>query len=188
MAKQKTATRGKASVAIDETVIPSDKVLKAIAQLVTKQLALQDALQKKEEEYNVIVKALRTVQEDLLPSLMDEAGLKTITLSDGHSVKVSPDLSVSIPKDNKESCYAWLKDHGAEGIIKSDVSLTFDRGELKEAEVCIKALKKLGYDASVREVVHASTLKATLKEFMAKAVDVPLQLFGAQAYSKAIIK
>jgi hypothetical protein len=41
---------------------------------------------------------------------------------------------------------------------------------------------------SDKEGVHAQTLKAFIKEQMAKGVDVPLELFGAYPYSKAVIK
>lgn len=187
MARQKTATRGKSTPKLSAE-LPTDETLKAIATLVTRQLELQSALEKKEEEYNVLVKQLRVVQEDLLPSLMQEVGLKTITLSDGHSVKITGDISVSVTQDRKEACYAWLKDQGAEAIIKKEVTLTFDRGEIEEFNKCTGALSRFGYTPSVKESIHAATLKATLKEFMAKAVDVPLSLFGAVEYSKAVIK
>ena len=95
---------------------------------------------------------------------------------------------MSVPAEKKRDAYAWLRESGFGDLIKNTVAIDFGRGEDDNAEALKEYCQEHGMTYSDKEGVHAQTLKAFIKEQMAKGVDVPLELFGAYPYSKAVIK
>lgn len=136
------------------------------------------------EEALKVLKAdkLRTEREDL-PDLMREFGLSELKLADGSKVTASDDVTCGIPEAMRERAWAWLKEKGYDGIIKTDVVRTFGRGEESEAAALAEEI-----GAECRRNVHSATLKAFVKERMAAGEAVPFDVFGVFAFAVAKVK
>lgn len=122
----------------------------------------------------------RVLREETIPSAMQELGLERLTLDTGQTVTVKQDVYASIPNDNKPAAYSWLEDHGYGGLVKTEVSVQYGKGELEDAKLMASWLVDKGVNPSLTQNVHAQTLKAFLREQLAGGYDVPLELFGAR--------
>lgn len=172
----------------DLEISVSNNALKQIANLAKRQQEAERAVVLKEAELKQAEAELRTIQEDLLPTAMFEAGMKAFTLDNGAKITIKDDVAVSVPADKKRDAYAWLRNNNFGDLIKNTVAVDFGRGQDDSAEALKEYCLERGIDYSDKEGVHAQTLKAFIKEQMAKGVDIPLELFGAYPYSKAVIK
>ena len=67
---------------------------------------------------------------------MDEAGMEKTTITGAGSFKTDVQLNVSIPADNKDEAFQWLRDNGMEPLIKLNVNAaslkSAMRGHLEE--------------------------------------------------------
>lgn len=122
----------------------------------------------------------RIVREETIPSAMQELGISSITLDTGEKLKVEQEVYASIPAANKNAAYAWLDDNGFGGLIKILVDAQFGKGEQEAATALMQELQERGLQVTAEQSVHASTLKAFLKEQLSKGANVPLDLFGAR--------
>ena len=166
----------------------SDSAVKQIANLAKMQLELQRKVEVAEQALKDAESELRRVAEDLLPTAMAEAGMKSFTLDNGSKITVKDDLAASIPKDRTGEAYHWLRENGFGDIIKNTVSVDFNKEEDTQAAELLKYCHEHMFPATNKQSVHSATLKAFLKEQMAIGVDIPLELFGAYPFQKAVIK
>lgn len=120
----------------------------------------------------------RSLKEEVLPLAMEEIGLKSFTLDSGETISVSEEITASIPAPKREDAYLWLKDKGFGGLIKTQVTASFDKGGLDEAVALSGALRQQGLSTSLVQSVHHSTLKAFVKEQLKSSEDFPMDLFG----------
>lgn len=128
------------------------------------------------------------IEREDLPELMREFGISKIRLESGVSVEVIDDLSCSISEANKSAAYDWLRSFNFDGIIKTQLSLAFDRGENQTAlQIADQMAKTFHMRPSIDEKIHPQTLKAFLKERMADGDSLPNELFGIFNFSKAKI-
>lgn len=166
----------------------SDNAVKQIANLAKQQVDLEKQVAQAEELLKAKQEELRRIAEDLLPTAMAEAGMKSFTLENGTKILIKDDIAASIPKDKTGEAYGWLRENGFGDIIKNTVSVDFGKEEDQQAKELLEYCYDKMYPATNKQSVHASTLKAFLKEQMALGKDIPLELFGAFPYSKAVIK
>lgn len=147
----------------------------------------------------------RFMREETLPGMMQELGVEKMTLTDGNEITVKPEVYCSITEYNRSAAFAWLESNEGGGIIKTQVSVPFGKGELQQAiELVEKLNEQLGVDtATIDRAVHPQTLKAFLKERLAdpkgeddftpeeRAVGkgpLPLETFSARYVQTAKIK
>lgn len=166
----------------------SDNAIRQIANLAKMQLDLQQQVESIETTLEETNKELRRVQEDLLPTAMAEAGMKSFVLANGAKITIKDDIAASIPKDRTYEAYTWLRENGYGDIIKNTVSVDFGKEEDIVAQRLMSFCESNGMHPNNKQAVHAQTLKAFLKDLMANGIDVPLEMFGAYPYSKAVIK
>jgi len=137
----------------------------------------------KDEKQNL----LKLTDEDL-PSTMADLGLSKFSLDDGSTVEVKPTYGASILVKDRPAAYDWLRDNGFDDIIKNIVSCQFGRGEDDQASAFHAFASQQGYPTSQNESIHASTLKAFVKERIETGEDFPHTLFGAYVGQRAIIR
>lgn len=133
-----------------------------------------------EEELANAKRRAANLSEETIPSMMQELGITSLDLETGQRITIRPDVYASIPADRREEAFQWLASNGFGGLIKVDVEASFGRAEREEAIKLLAELKERGLNVSFEQGVHAQTLKAFLREQLAKAADVPLDLFGAK--------
>ena len=166
----------------------SNDALQQIATLANTQLLLEKNIAAMEEQLKQTNELLRKVQEIDLPNAMAEAGMKAFTLNNGAKITIKDDVAVSIPKDQKYQAYQWLRDNGFGDVIKHNVVVEFGKEDDDAAIRLMQYCEKQGKHAEDQQSVHSQTLKALVKEQLAKGKEIPLDLFGAYPYSKAVIK
>lgn len=169
----------------------ADAELALVSSLAQLQMDRELEVARAEDALRTAKDALRQISEVDLPEAMREVGIKTFTTTDGLTIKVKPEVQVSIAIANREAAYQWLIDHGFEGLLKLDVKVHFDRGDRNSANKLADQLRKKGIEVNVEQSVHSQTLKAFVKERIADTeteVEFPLELFGAWPYTVAVVK
>lgn len=131
--------------------------------------------------------ALRRIEEDELTSLLDEIGTKDFILPGGSKINIDNMLTASIIAQNKDDAYAWLREKKID-IVKNVLEIKFNKGEDNLVGDLTSKAEELGLAYEKKESVHASTLKATVKEQMKKNVTFPSNLFDIRTFRKVDTK
>lgn len=166
----------------------SNPALDEIVALAEQQRELERLVEEGEAALKKLKAQLRAVQEESLPLVMIEARMQEFTLQDGYKVKIKEDFSVGIPAARRDEAFSWLEEKGYGGLIKTEVTAEFGKGELDKAKKLIAILVKQNYTCGLHRDVHWQTLKAFINESVRENRAVPLDLFGATPVTKAEIK
>lgn len=126
---------------------------------------------------------LRRIETEDLPELMREVGMKSVTVEDGSVIDLVEEVECSISEARRTEAHKWLIENGFGGLIKTEVVVTFGRGEHDAAVACAKQV-----GGTTVERVHPSTLKSFVKEQLAAGKAVPFETFGVYPYTKARLK
>ena len=140
-----------------------------------------------EDELATAKADVRRVEQEDLPDLMAELGLETFRLKSGEVIEVRQEVEAAITEERRAAAHSWLVDRGFGGLIKTEVVVTFGRGEHDEAEDFANEVAEQGRTPAVVERVHPSTLKSFVKEQMAAGQAVPFDLFGVRPFNKVKI-
>tara|TARA_E500000318_G_scaffold61475_2_gene57051 strand:- start:2262 stop:2822 length:561 start_codon:yes stop_codon:yes gene_type:complete len=163
------------------------EVGKSLSQLVKQVTQLDKKIDDWEGQIKILKDQRKRITHDRIPSLMDEMGVEKIEV-EGASVSCKPVVHASIPVPRKEEAFAWLRENGLDGIIKNDVVVTFGKGEDNIAGNLVGQLQEKGFDPKTKTHIHASTLKAFVKERVTAGKHIDLDMFGAFVSSAAEIK
>jgi hypothetical protein len=166
----------------------TDTELKVISNLAERQLFLQNRLAELNSQVKQTEEELRRIQESELPDSMFTVGIAEFKLANGMKITIKDDVFASIRKDYIVDAVDWLNDNGLGDIVKDKVEISFGRGDAWKAQDIIELCKKNGYDASETLSVHPQTLKAAVKEQMAKGIEFPERYFSVFPFKKAVIK
>jgi len=174
--------------------IPVDKEAEASLENLVKNAEemaeLKGTIESIEGTLSELTKQYNYISQEVIPNMLDELGLKTFELKDGSKITVKDFMSGSLPKDEEKFAQAidWLKDNDLEGILKTDVSMKFGKGEDNFAKNAIELLKENGYEPDSKYGVHPQTLYSSLRELIKNDVSVPFEMLGIYAGKKADIK
>lgn len=146
-------------------------------------LAMEEALKSKKAE-------LEGIETKRLPDAMAAVGMKEFMLTDGSKITIKKDYHASIPKARKIEAHTWLRDNEFGALVKNELTIEFGKGQDEEAADAYATLKAEYPDQPVTlaESVHASTLKALVKEQFESGSPLPEDLFGIHIIDRAIIK
>lgn len=145
-------------------------------------IAKRKEVESLEQQLSLAKSDLQRIEQDDLPDLMMELELTTFTLSNGAKVEVQQDVQCGITEERRRAAHAWLIDNEFGGLIKTEVSVAFDRGHYDEAQ---RVADEIG--GAVKETVHPSTLKSFIKERLAAGTPLPFELFGIRPFNKVKI-
>ena len=120
----------------------------------------------------------RRLSEEVIPTLMQQAGVSSIKLEDGSSVTVSPYYYARIPEDKKHEAFNWLRDNNFGDLIKNNVSVSFGKGEDSDAVKLKATLEKQGLVVDQKQDIHWQTLRGFVREQMEKNHNIPSEMFG----------
>jgi len=178
-----------AELAAEEKQVPNDQ-LKRITAMAEQLLAAQDEVKRLTDALaNAKADQNRLEQEDL-PELMREVGLKSFKLEDGREIELVDEVSCAITEANHSAAMKWLEDHKFGGLIKTNILFSFGRDQRDQAIKLAKEFQdearklELAIDSVVKEGVYAATLKSFVKEQMAKGENLPADIFSIHPYSK----
>jgi hypothetical protein len=131
------------------------------------------------KETNISIYKLETVE---LPDLFDEVGINSITLPPdgnlpGYKADAGPyykaNISADWDNDKRIESFQYLESIGFPDLIKTVITVPFNREMRGEAVKLLEELRSRGYNPLVTENVHPMTLTAWLKEQVEKRHFLP---------------
>lgn len=167
-----------------------DNSMAVLYTLAERQLKAEGDVARAEDELKKAQERLASVQEHELPEEMERLGMKEFTLQNGLSVSVRTILRASVAGDRMPAAIKWLRENGAESLIKRDVTVSFGKGEDKKATELIKRLMRSvrKYAVGDEESVNTATLKSYVQEKLTEGYNIPLELLGAYQQKQSVIE
>lgn len=172
----------------DTVAVPMGTELTELSDLAQRQLFLEGRVSEIEHMLDETKEQLRMVQEVHIPETMAAIGMKEFKLANGYKLSIKEDVFASIRKDFTNQAVQWLDNKGLGDIVKDEVSVKFGRGEFDNVESLIEYCNSHNMNATEKLSVHPQTLKATVKEQLAKGIEFPEEFFSVGPVRKAIIK
>jgi len=151
------------------------------------QLELQLHVEELEAELKEQKERLRVQSQEIVPNMMMESGLEELTLTGGYKLSIKDEVYAKLP-ENPLAAFEWLRTHNMDGVIKTQVSVDFGKGEDEEANKVLNALAEMGIFAKTKSTIHPQTLKALLREQISLGSGVPLESFGATVVKTTVIR
>ena len=140
---------------------------------------LDKTIEELEETIKEFKRERAIVSEETIPQQMQELGISDTTMADGSKITIKEGFHCRIPKDKIEEAHAYLRQEDLGDIIKNQVSTSFGTGEDNMAgDLAGYIQENYGITPDVKESVHPSTLKATLKKRHEEGLSDPDDLFG----------
>ena len=167
---------------------PGDARLAGVSKLVNDAFQLEVSIKDMEGKLKELQEQHGKLVMTEIPDAMKELGLEKFSTSSGLDVEIKNEVAAQISEANKPEAFAWLRKNKLDDIIKGQVIVTFGRGEDKKRVALLEALAKKGYPVESKESIHASTLKAFVKEQRERGVKIPEKPFGIYDYKLAKIK
>ena len=99
--------------------------------LATRMRAIQARMDDMDIEWKALTKELDEIRLKLIPDLMNEEGIRTVTFDGIGRVQLAADLYVSII-GNKEETYEWMKDNGYGGVVVEYIHPSTLKATIKE--------------------------------------------------------
>lgn len=164
----------------EKTPPPSD-ALARLSELARQQRDLEEEIERKTEELKELSAEHRTLSWETIPKIMSELGLETVKTASGLTIKLKEDLRVSMPRDRADRGCEWLEQNGCADVVKRAFTILFGVGDEAWARKFESDLRRRKRQLVVDRTkqVHASTLKATIRQLLEEGVNVPMELFGA---------
>jgi len=164
------------------------KEMDSVAELAQQQVELQNEIDDAETEVKKLKKKLYTLSTDIIPTRMAALGISGFTMDTGEALEIIDQVTASISAAKKEKAHKWLVNKGHGDIIKHTVTAKFSKGEEKKAKALTALMEKRDLNYDVKQAVHAQTLKAFVREQLAKGNDVDMELLGVFEYKLCKIK
>lgn len=162
-------------------------ILAELSKAAEEQVEAELKVEEIEEQLKAAKKELNDIAEKRIPELMERADMESVTTASGKKVVVAETLRASIPKARRGEAYRWLDESGNGSIIKRKVQAQFAKNEEAEAQALLERLREVFPLAEIEESVHASTLKAFVKERLENGEEVDADLFGVFVQKRAKI-
>jgi hypothetical protein len=151
------------------------------------QTHLEDLVSELEEQLKQAKDKLCLQSTMILPNMMAEVGLESFTLPGGRKISIENKVYAKLPADTYNA-FSWLREHGMDGVIKTQVVLDFGTGEDDKVHAAQDALMAMGLVPMVKSTIHHMTLKALVKEQLEKGTGIPLDDFGAGTIRTSVVK
>lgn len=166
----------------------AEEGLSVVSKLAQHQLELQAEINDLEESLKQVKEKLTKVSTVLLPEAMEQYGMEEFKLTSGEKIKIDPVIGATISKANQTQAFKWLEDNGLSDIIKTAVTVELTHSEGEKIKELQNILNEKGFIIKTKTAVHASTLKATVKELIEKKASFPKPLFSVYEGKTAKIK
>ncbi len=123
-----------------------------------------------------------------LPQIMRRYKMPKFELDDGTEISVQAVTAAHISEENRAAAHQWLRDNGFEDIIKTNVNLSFGKGEAETVATLTKKLEELGYSFTNQDAVNYQTLQAFVREQVKAGKSPPVDIFGIFSGDKAKVE
>lgn len=126
------------------------------------------------------------IQRNVIPDYMAEIGMEEFTAA-GMKIKIDTVLSVKPKADARPRVLEEVEKLGAGALIKSTVSVAFNRNENDKARSFITDLQEKGLQPKQDRKIEPQTLKKFVKDRLEKGESVDMELFGVSRFARAQI-
>lgn len=158
-------------------------------------IALGEAMLRAEQEVVAAEQVLaeakeryRRIEQGDLPDLLVELGLPMFKLSDGSTFELVEDVTCGISEERRPAAHRWIREHGFEGLIKTELKTTFNPDQLDAADALEQDIRDKGMLPERKETIHAARLKSFVKERLAAGDQIPFETFGINPFNKVKYK
>ena len=172
----------------ESTVKVDTAMTEDIATSCNKLIETQNEIAKAEEQLKKLKETEREYSEQTIPNLMQQAGVRTLKLTDGTSIEIKPYYSASISKAKEKEAFEWMRQNGFGDLIKNKVELQFGKAQDELAKKLVEELKSKGHNVSQKMKIEPMTLKALIREQIEEGHEVPADLLGVYVGNKTTIK
>jgi hypothetical protein len=178
--------------------------LKYITEAISKMISLESEIKVQEGKLKDLKAKHFEYETDKIPSLMNELGLRKLSLETGHEIEIRPIIKASLPSagaiqkakgDRRAELEAKLEDgldyirsKGGESLIKHHLSLEFSRGSEEIVRQFIDKAQANDIPLKNQETVLPQTLSKFVEELICKGEDVPEDTLGVFSGQKANVK
>lgn len=149
---------------------------------------VEDNIRRLESELERSQESRKTLERQVIPDMMAEAGIKSFTLEDGSTIKLTVLAEGSLPKDPtaRAAAIEWLVANGYADLIENKVTSSWARGERDAAQTEYQRLVARG-DAkvSIDEGIHFKVLGARMRDRVVAGLPTPLTDLGITVFQRA---
>lgn len=171
----------------NETPEQTEATLESLVKYANEMKSLEKEIADIERELAERNGRLNKISGVIIPDVMDRLGMEEFKLSDGSKVLVKTDIKCGLSEERKPAGFAWLRENDYGGIIKTDVSLAFGKGEEQQAKEAVDVLSAAGFNAQIGDSVHHATLKSFVKERIEAGDNIPIDVFGVYEFKQTKI-
>lgn len=168
---------------------PRDIQMSELTQLAKDLEDIEATISEAELKLSTLKQTRKTIAEEHLPQLMEQAGIETLKLTSGKKISVHDFVDARI-KD-PDIAFNWLRETNNESIIKNQLTVTLSRGEDAKAQEIVNKLKReYDIDTDQKITVHNMTLKSFCKDALDNpelAETLPKEAFGIYQGKRAKI-
>jgi hypothetical protein len=115
----------------------------------------------------------RRLEWEVLPALMDSAGVQLLGLDNEDNIVREEDIFASISEKNLPKAVAWLDKNDLSSLVKTQFVIPIDKGDIKTRDRIAKGLEKAKIEYALKTDIHSQTLKAFVKESVANGRKLP---------------
>ncbi len=169
-------------------IVPKDAALGRVQSLVQAQLDLEDRIRALEAELKQSKEDLVHVQENELPSALQEYGMTDIIMKDGSRISIRQEYYATIKEEYRAAAFDWLINNGHADLIKHDITTSFTKGQDDEAREVMELLQDNNVDFVDKKHVHPQTLRAFVREQVEDGKPIPLETFSVHVRQVAKIQ
>jgi len=167
--------------------LPGDRSLDALSSIADSIVSADQTVKNLEKQLKEAKQKLLKLTDEDLPSKMQEIGMTNFTLQDGSKVEIKEIYGARISKDNEAAAFDWLRSRGEGDIIKNTVTVRFGKEKDNEAQALVEELRSKAWEPEQKQEVHASTLKAWVKERVEQGKELDMDLFSVWVGQRATI-
>jgi hypothetical protein len=159
----------------------SDEQMTSIAQLMVDEDSLARSLETQEALAEDLRRRLHELRTKALPEAMLAAGVDRFRCAEtGTEARIAFECSGALGEDpaERDRKLDLLIANGADEIVKTEVTATFNKDEFQKAMALLGELQRRGLPTIIKRNIHPMTLKAWVKERMEEGADLPLDDIG----------
>lgn len=152
----------------------NNETLNSLIVLAEEAIALENQMADLAELQTRLSSRANELKTKTIPDKMAEIGLSDFSLPSGHNLKVEDFVAGTLPKDPVEraQAIAAIESWGAGDVIRTQITIAFDREEHDEAVYLYRKLSHEGIDAELASSVHPQTYLALIRERLAAGEPV----------------
>lgn len=166
------------------TDFPQGDQLSTLSELARRLYDAEAQVLRLQAELKRAVRVRDAIQFNEIPEYLNEVGIREFA-TDDVKVSVEDQLLVQPRAENRPLVLLELEKLGAGTLIKSTVTVAFDRGQEETAKTLMSDLVRNGLQPKQEKWVEPSTLKKFVRTRLENGQVVDADLFGVRQLRKA---